>query len=55
LPLSKGYSKKTISKNIEEMVKSGHPQDQAVAASYDSAKKSAKSVLGYIPKRLRRK
>lgn len=34
MPLSRGTSDKTRSQNISEMVRSGYPQDQAVAASY---------------------
>lgn len=37
------------------MVKAGHPEDQSQAAAYDSARKSAKRVLGYVPARLRKK
>lgn len=54
MPLHKGYSQKTISRNIEEMVKSGHDKDQAVAAAYSNARKSAKVALGYIPARLKK-
>lgn len=44
MPLKKGKSKKVISKNIGEMVHSGHPQKQAVAASLDQARKSGAKI-----------
>lgn len=37
MPLREGKSKAIISKNIREMVKAGHPQNQAVAAALREA------------------
>lgn len=48
MPLAKGKSQKTISKNIVEMVKSGHPQKQAIAAALDTARRSSKALGGPI-------
>ena len=42
MPLKKGSSKKVISKNIAEMIKAGHPRDQAIAAAMRSAGKKKK-------------
>ena len=45
MPLAKGSSQATISHNISEMVHSGHPQAQAVAAALNTAR-SAKAEGG---------
>ncbi len=42
MPLKKGSSKETISKNIAEMINAGHKPAQAIAAAYSNAGKSKK-------------
>lgn len=42
MPLQHGTSRETISNNIAEMIRSGHPQDQAVAAAYRVAGEMAR-------------
>ena len=37
MPLKEGSSPETVSENISEMVHSGHPQKQAIAASLHEA------------------
>ena len=47
MPLHKGKSKKVIGENIKEMEQSGHPKNQAIAASLNQARKSG----AHIPKK----
>jgi hypothetical protein len=44
MPVAKGKSKKTISKNIRELKRSGRPQKQAVAIALDTARKSGAKI-----------
>jgi hypothetical protein len=47
MPLKKGGGKKVISENIREMMASGHPQRQAVAAAMSTARKSKIGGMGH--------
>lgn len=42
MPLKKGTSKKTFSKNISTEIKAGRPVKQAVAIAYSMKRKSSK-------------
>ena len=44
MPLKKGKSKKVVSENIKEMMHSGYPQKQAVAAALSTARKGGKKM-----------
>lgn len=43
MPLAKGKSKKTVSKNISKLVHEGRPQNQAIAISMSEAGKGKKN------------
>lgn len=42
MPLKSGSSKDTIGANVAELIRSGHPRDQAVAIAYDKAGKGGR-------------
>lgn len=44
MPLKPGKSQATISRNIREMIKAGHPAKQAEAAAYREAGKDEASI-----------
>lgn len=48
MPLAKGSSRETISQNIKEMVASGHPQNQAVAAALSNARRTKRATGGSV-------
>ena len=39
MPRNRGRSKKAIAKNIEELIRAGHPKDQAIAIAMREANK----------------
>lgn len=53
MPLTKGYSKKTIGKNIGREMAAGRPKDQAVAIALNTAREAAKKAgkPGKAPKK----
>jgi hypothetical protein len=44
MPLTKGYSKKAISRNIRKEIRRGRPHNQAVAISLNVARKAKRKA-----------
>ncbi len=44
MPLVKGYSQKSISKNIATEMKAGYPKKQAIAIALSTAREAAKKA-----------
>lgn len=57
MPLKKGYSQKTIAANIAQMRREGYPEDQAIAASLENARRDffKRFPQGALPYYLKRK
>lgn len=53
MPLMKSASKAAFSKNVSEMIKAGHPQDQALAASYSIKQKVEGRAIGGVAPQMR--
>lgn len=49
MPLIKSGSREAISTNISEMVHSGHPQKQAIAAAMSNARRYGRASGGFTP------
>lgn len=49
MPLKVGKSREAFSDNVSELVKHGHPQDQAVAIAYKQKRKAMQAALPSIP------
>ena len=54
MPLLNGSSKEVISRNIAELIKSGHSKEQAAAIAYDHAeshkrRKKMKRLPAFVP------
>lgn len=46
MPLKAGKSDKVVSQNIREMIKAGHPKNQAIAAAMRKAGRSNQGKRG---------
>lgn len=46
MPLKKGSGRATVSSNIREMIRAGHPKRQAVAAALNTARKGRRGRRG---------
>ena len=55
MPLKSGSSKKVVSENIKEMMRSGHSQAQAVAASLSKARESDPHKFPKLKKMMKKK
>ena len=55
MPLQEGYSRKTIGRNISELMHSGRPQKQSVAIAMSEARKNAPNAVARRLSKLKKK
>ena len=55
MPLASGYSMDVVHRNAREMIRAGHPKEQAWAAAYENARECCRKRGKKLPKWLQPK